>query len=180
MASFPAAAAPHFGELATRYALIPTRYEANANSMLRLAELARQAGGGFPVRVTSWYRPAAWNSLVGGSPHSQHLTASAMDFVPIGEDIRSWFDHVRQRLPGSEFGQLIYERSHVHLSLPNRTSGETGEVLLEPREGHYVSVATLKSVQNPEGGDGSIAIGATRLGFGAVVLIGILLVVILG
>lgn len=136
MRAFPLLAAPHFSELSPRWSAIPDVYMDNAARMLALAETARAAGGGVPVQVSSWYRSPLHNTIAGGAGTSQHLTASAMDLVPSG-DIATWFDHVRATLPADSFGQLIFERSHVHLSLPNRANGRTGEILTEPTEGTY-------------------------------------------
>ena len=138
IAPFPILLAPNFPELAGRWSAVPEKYADNALAMLQLAQRARDAGG-IPVRVSSWYRSPIGNALANGGRTSQHLTASAMDIVPSG-DVRAWFDRVRAELPPSSFGQFIFERDHVHLSLPNRASGRTGEVLLEPTEGHYVPV----------------------------------------
>lgn len=136
IAPFPILLAPNFPELAGRWADVPDEYADNAVAMLQLVQHARDAGG-VPVRVTSWYRSAVGNVLAGGSRTSQHRTASAMDLVPQG-DVRAWFDTVAATLPPSSFGQFIFERDHAHLSLPNRASGRTGEVLVEPTEGRYL------------------------------------------
>jgi hypothetical protein len=37
--------------------------------------------GGF--NITSWLRPADYNRLIGGAPHSAHLSGLATDFVPL-------------------------------------------------------------------------------------------------
>lgn len=44
-----------------------------------LAEKAR-AKIGFPMRITSWYRPPAINAQVGGVSNSHHITGGAIDF----------------------------------------------------------------------------------------------------
>lgn len=134
---FPALLAPNFPELAPRWASIPDTYRDNATAMLQLMQAVRDAGG-VPVRVSSWYRSPVLNALINGSRTSQHLTASAADLVPLEGDGRAWFDRVASSLPRQSFGQLIWERDHAHVSLPNRASGRTGEVLTEPTEGSYL------------------------------------------
>lgn len=47
----------------------------------RWAEEIRAKLGGNPMRILSWYRCSAYNTLVGGVPASQHLLGKAMDFV---------------------------------------------------------------------------------------------------
>lgn len=94
------------------------------------------------MRVTSGYRSAAYNAAVGGSPNSQHLTGSAVDFaLPGGTDLHGWASTVFRSIPGSAFGQAIvypWSDRHVHLSLPNRSSGKTGEVLVEVGVNRYL------------------------------------------
>lgn len=45
------------------------------------AERVREALGGHPMKVLSWYRCQRWNARVGGVPGSQHLLGRAIDFV---------------------------------------------------------------------------------------------------
>lgn len=140
-APFPLALAPNFAELSTRWSAIPDAHRANAEAMLTLLQDARVFGGGVPLVVTSWYRSPLVNLANNGSKTSQHLTASAVDFttIPPGA-VRGVFDRLRVALPPSSFGQLIFERDHIHLSLPNRANGRTGEVLTEPTEGTFLPV----------------------------------------
>lgn len=99
------------------------------------AGFARRGG---ELVITSGYRSAGLNKLLGGSPHSQHLRGQAADFylrrarqaadVPLLEV----FDWVRGS--GLPFDQLIYEFPerggwlHVSYSSPAR-----GEVLIARR-----------------------------------------------
>lgn len=137
----PTDLAPHFPELAGRWGSIPATYRGNAVAMLQLLEAVRAAGGSVPLTVTSWYRAPLTNLLAGGVSKSQHLTASAADIVPATENMMTYFRRLAQYLPPQDFGQLIYERNHIHVSLPNRANGRTGEVLIEASEGHYVTLA---------------------------------------
>lgn len=61
------------------------------------------------IRVTSGYRSAEVNRLVGGAARSQHLSGEAAD-ISIGslEVGRKMYDYVRTRL---DFDQLIFERN---------------------------------------------------------------------
>ncbi len=73
---------------------------------------------GKPVTVTSGYRCAELNALVGGAPSSQHLAGQAADIVgtPYGkEQVKVLFSLIRDNL---EFDQLIAEGnfSWVHVS----------------------------------------------------------------
>lgn len=50
---------------------------------------------GKPIGVSSWYRPPAVNSAVGGARYSQHLNGGAVDIFPIGGDVyafQKWLD----------------------------------------------------------------------------------------
>ncbi len=70
---------------------------------------------GIPIRVTSGYRCARLNTLLGGARNSQHMTGEAADLVCA--DNQLLFDTIRDS--GLEFDQLIDESglSWVHVSL---------------------------------------------------------------
>ena len=44
-------------------------------------EQVRQALGGLPITVSSWYRSPALNQAVGSKPTSAHITGFAIDFI---------------------------------------------------------------------------------------------------
>ncbi|TRU89842.1 MAG: DUF882 domain-containing protein [Microcystis novacekii Mn_MB_F_20050700_S1] len=75
--------------------------------------------------VTSWYRPAAVNSAVGGASNSQHLYGRAVDISLVNRNslvkFQSWLD---QRW----FGALGYGagRGFVHLDARNGKGWKTG------------------------------------------------------
>lgn len=76
----------------------------------------REAWGG-PIGVTSWYRPALVNKLVGGAKNSQHIKGHAADIHPIGKDVvafQSWLDK-------RWYGALGYgaNRGFVHIDMRN-------------------------------------------------------------
>ncbi len=71
-----------------------------------------------PLIITSGYRCPALNKEVGGSKNSQHLNATAADFVVDSKKLSldEAFLKIRDcRL--IHYGQLILERSWIHLSL---------------------------------------------------------------
>lgn len=92
---------------------------------------------GCPLRVTSAYRPPAFNTAAHGQPNSEHMATSehgAVDFYPINGQVRELFDWMRNN-PVLPFHQLILETSangseilHVsmNLAMPGVRSVLTG------------------------------------------------------
>ena len=76
---------------------------------------------GEPIIIKSGYRCPHLNAVVRGSPHSDHLTGHAADFVA-----PAWGDPIKIcRLLQSEmatlkFDQLIFEVGWVHISFNSR------------------------------------------------------------
>jgi len=71
-----------------------------------------------PLIITSAYRCPALNKEVGGSATSQHINATAADFVV--KDKKISLEDIFVKLKESPFlnyGQLILEKSWIHLSL---------------------------------------------------------------
>ncbi|MBD2576743.1 N-acetylmuramoyl-L-alanine amidase [Oscillatoria sp. FACHB-1406] len=61
--------------------------KAEVDSIIALAtrlEQVRDRLGGFPLVVTSWYRPEPWNSQAGGAPNSRHKVGQAVDILRSG------------------------------------------------------------------------------------------------
>ena len=56
----------------------------NILALARRLEEVRSRLGGFPITVTSWYRPEPWNSRAGGVPNSRHTVGQAVDFLRSG------------------------------------------------------------------------------------------------
>lgn len=97
---------------------------ANLVKVAALLEKVRSALGDKVITVTSGYRCPKLNAMVGGRPTSEHLTGSAADFrcYGFGNPLQ-----VAQAIinAGIKFGQLIYEGSWVHISIPDgRNDGE--------------------------------------------------------
>lgn len=70
-----------------------------------------------PLIITSGYRCPALNKEIGGSATSQHLNATAADFIV--KDSRSLEDIFikLKESPFLNYGQLILEKSWIHISL---------------------------------------------------------------
>jgi hypothetical protein len=62
---------------------VPAEYEANAHEVLRRLQIVRDFFAA-PIKIRSGYRTEAHNTEVSGASQSQHLTASAADFVVTG------------------------------------------------------------------------------------------------
>lgn len=71
-----------------------------------------------PLIITSGYRCPALNKEIGGNKNSQHLNATAADFVINNKNIS--LDQAFIMLKESPFlhyGQLILEKNWIHISL---------------------------------------------------------------
>lgn len=81
---------------------IPPEGAAVRMRLLRTAaefQRIREAWGG-PLGVTSFYRPANVNALVGGVPNSKHVTGEAFDIYPVGRSLESFYQWIRVRWTG--------------------------------------------------------------------------------
>ncbi len=83
---------PHFlrAEAACRDAkrtAVPLEFLPNAIEVALELETLREALGNVPIKVNSWYRTVQYNKKVGGSPKSQHLSASAVDITAAGVSV---------------------------------------------------------------------------------------------
>ena len=80
-----------------------------------------------PVIVTSGYRCALLNEVVGGSKTSEHLEAKAADFIVVGVSNKEIAEWIRDNC---EFNQLILEYNkwvHCSYSLVNSKRVSTAE-----------------------------------------------------
>jgi zinc D-Ala-D-Ala carboxypeptidase len=100
----------------------PTLME-NIHQLAEMLEKVRAACGNKGVVISSGYRSPKVNTGIGGAANSEHLTGSAADIrsPAYGSPL-----HVANAIidAGIEFGQLIYEGSWVHISLPGEHRGE--------------------------------------------------------
>ena len=88
---------------------------------------------GKPIKITSGFRCAELNKLVGGSPTSAHVIGYAADLQPIGDTFENFKASVLKWLKKSrvKFDQCILERSKstqwVHFGLYNRKGQQRGQ-----------------------------------------------------
>lgn len=108
---------PHFkmGEFLPRDSRY--RYARLSPRLLELLEELRRELGGFPLVVTSGYRPPAYNRLVGGVTHSLHLDGLAADVGSFHVSIDRLYD-TADRLVGDRGGVGYYPgQLFVHVDL---------------------------------------------------------------
>lgn len=87
--------------------VIPPEFQPNVERLVD--EIMQPLRGylGRPIQILSGYRPSWLNERVGGAKNSQHLTASACDFVVAGMTVASVCRAVAAC--GVHFDQLIHE-----------------------------------------------------------------------
>lgn len=104
----------------------------NIEELLRVLDGLREHYGK-PIKITSGYRCATLNKLVGGSPTSAHVIGYAADLQAIGDTFENFKDSVLKWLKksGVKFDQCIIERSKntqwVHFGLYNRKGQQRGQ-----------------------------------------------------
>ena len=88
---------------------------------------------GKPIKITSGFRCAELNKLVGGSPTSAHVIGYAADLQPVQGSFEEFKASVIDWLDksGVKFDQCIIERSKstqwVHFGLYNRKGQQRGQ-----------------------------------------------------
>lgn len=99
---------------------VPAEYRANVQKLADTVQILREFVAR-PFQVLSWYRPKLLNDAVGGSPTSQHQTASAMDFTVSGQ-VAGVFKLLLSGTVRIPCGQVIYypSRNFIHVALPSQ------------------------------------------------------------
>lgn len=107
------------------------------NLMFTAAGLERvRALLGFPVTVSSGYRCAELNKLVGGAANSQHLQGQAVDFVcPLFGTPLQVCTFLSQWMSAAGIDQMIMEGTWVHCSFTHNPRRE----ILTMKDGRYLS-----------------------------------------
>lgn len=147
----------NFSDTAMRLDSTPEQYRGNVRATAQLLEKVRTAGGNIPIDVTSVWRSKTANTLAGGSDASQHLTGSAADGEARTSDKAAWFRRVVDNLDPDSYGQLIFYQGtseHFHVSLPNRSSGKRGEVLVQTGPRTYANYRTNAPATDPGDNEG--------------------------
>lgn len=106
--------------------------EQNIEELLEVLDDLREHYGK-PIKITSGYRCAALNKLVGGSPTSAHVIGYAADLQPVQGSFEEFKASVIDWLDkrGVKFDQCIIERNKntqwVHFGLYNRKGQQRGQ-----------------------------------------------------
>jgi len=90
-------------------------------------EKVREACGNVPLKINSFYRSAAVNKAVGGSPTSAHSIGYAVDFNASGLTVAEVCERINKA--GIKYDQLIDEKNAsggtwVHISFDPRYRGQ--------------------------------------------------------
>lgn len=64
---------------------------------------------GSPIIITSGFRCATLNKMIGGKPNSQHLMGYACDFITPYMDLQEVFKLIKKKY---DYDQLLYEYNH--------------------------------------------------------------------
>ena len=106
--------------------------EQNIEELLEVLDGLREHYGK-PIRITSGYRCAELNRLVGGSPTSAHVIGYAADLQAVQGSFEEFKSSVLEWLDksGVKFDQCIIERNKntqwVHFGLFNRKGQQRGQ-----------------------------------------------------
>lgn len=99
-----------------------TRLPANSTIVNNIVAAARELEnirsqfGNRPMRITSWYRPPAVNSDVGGASRSKHLEGHAVDFQIVGLSLFSVQSQLQSSWKRGGLG-LGAKKGFVHIDL---------------------------------------------------------------
>lgn len=118
----------HFtaGELRADLPGVPAGVVANLRRVAEYLEIVR-ATLDSPLRVTSGYRPPAYNASVGGASSSSHMDGLAADVVPVRSGL-TMYQAYRALSTASlpPFDQIIFYpvQGHIHVGLGSRMRRE--------------------------------------------------------
>jgi len=105
----------------------PAEVVANLTHLAReILDPIREAAG-VPIIVTSGYRPAALNALVGGAANSDHLYGLAADIHALGHSVDWLLGVIRRIAPDLPLKKAIHEFGawvHVSIDLGNAPKRE--------------------------------------------------------
>ena len=90
---------------------------------------------GRPIRVNSGYRCPRLNTLVGGTPNSQHMRGEAADIQPVVGNEADLPELARILIENGKFDQLITYPSFLHVSY-KRTGGNRHQRLKKGGAGY--------------------------------------------
>lgn len=113
---------------------IPQVYIGNAQQTLQALETLRAVLGGGRLRLTSlWRSPSANAQLDDAASNSRHLTAQAVDFVPLDISLAEAarrFARAAQAGAVAPFDQFLVEGDHIHYD-PGGAYGHRNEALVQ-------------------------------------------------
>jgi hypothetical protein len=120
---------PTWGRLANESDGLDDDVKANLVTLCNHMETIRQFIGNKPIQSHCAYRPAAYNELIGGAPHSAHVIGKAMDFHVVEYGGNNGCDYVRGLLVPQlqEWGVRMEDTSekanrdwvHIDFAQPN-------------------------------------------------------------
>lgn len=105
------------------YVLPPPEVYRNILIMAKVMEKIRDILGR-PIRVTSWYRSPIYNHTHGGSMNSYHMSGRAVDFYPMGLEIKHCRDRLKHHLASLDI--RMEQDTDTWLHIDNGVPGETG------------------------------------------------------
>jgi zinc D-Ala-D-Ala carboxypeptidase len=103
-------------------------------------ERVRSVLGGYPIRINSGYRCQKLNSIIGGSPNSQHTKGEAADFICPEFGMPVDIAHaLSTHFPDIGWDQLILEFDQwIHISFV--TESPRGKILTINRRGTFPGI----------------------------------------
>ena len=94
----------------------PNEAEENLRALVdEVLDPLREAYGR-PIRINSGYRCTKLNTLVGGTPNSQHMRGEAADIQPVVGNEADLPELARILIENGKFDQLILYPTFIHVS----------------------------------------------------------------